>query len=102
MPVAANLPLRFLETREPLARKRFEMVSYLKAHGIGTSVYYPSPVPHLTYYRNRYGCTNGSFPVAARLSNNSISLPVGPNIGPDDIDYMVATIKDAIMEVKKE
>jgi perosamine synthetase len=88
--------------KEPLSRKRFEIVSYLKQHGVGTSVYYPSPVPYMTYYRNRYGYTNGSFPVAARLSNNSIALPVGPNVSPDDIDYMVATIKDAIMEVKKE
>ena len=86
--------------KSPLTAKRFEIVSYLKQHGVGTSVYYPHPVPHLTYYKNKYGYGNASFPAASRISHNSIALPVGPHINNEDIDYMVKTIKDAIMEVK--
>jgi len=86
--------------KEPLAEKRFEIVSYLKEHGVGTSVYYPSPIPHLTYYRDKYGYSDASFPVASRISGNSIALPVGPHINHEDINYMVSTIKDAISEVK--
>lgn len=86
--------------KEPLSKKRFEIVNYLKKHGVGTSVYYPRPVPLLTYYKDKYGYSDSSFPVASRISANSIALPVGPHVDKEDIDYMVATIKDAIQEVK--
>jgi len=86
--------------KEPLSERRFEIVNYLKEHGVGTSVYYPCPVPHMTYYKDKYRYSDTSFPVASRISRNSIALPVGPHVDNEDIDYMVATIKNAIMEVK--
>lgn len=86
--------------KELLAEKRFGIVNYLKKHGVGTSVYYPRPVPHMTYYKVKYGYSDSSFPVASRISGNSIALPVGPHVNSEDIDYMVATIKDAILEVR--
>ncbi|MBI3931003.1 MAG: DegT/DnrJ/EryC1/StrS family aminotransferase [Chloroflexi bacterium] len=86
--------------KEPLFKKRFEIVNYLKQHGLGTSVYYPRPVPHLRYYKDKYGYSDTSFPVASRISGNSIALPVGPHVSHEDINYMVTTIKNAIMEVK--
>lgn len=86
--------------KEPLSEKRFEIVNYLKEHGVGTSVYYPYPVPHMTYYKDKYRYSDTIFPVASRLSRNSIALPVGPHVDNEDIDYMVATIKNAIIEVR--
>ncbi len=86
--------------KEPLSDKRFEIVNYLKEHGIGTSVYYPYPVPHMMYYKVKYGYSDTSFPVASRISQNSIALPVGPHVDSEDIDYMVGAIKNAITEVK--
>lgn len=86
--------------KEPLSEKRFEMVNYLKQHGVGTSVYYPRPVPNFTYYKSKYGYKDSAFPVAARISGNSIALPVGPHVNGEDIAYMVESIKNAIAEVK--
>ena len=86
--------------REPTSKKRYEIVNYLKEHGVGTSVYYPRPVPHMTYYKDKYGYSDASFPVASRISRNSIALPVGPHVDSEDIDYMVSVIKNAIIEVK--
>jgi len=86
--------------REPTSERRFEIVNYLKEHGVGTSVYYPRPVPHMTYYKDKYGYSDTSFPVASRISRSSIALTVAPHVDSEDIDYMVAVIKDAIMEVK--
>ena len=86
--------------REPISSKRFEVVNYLKQHGVGTSVYYPHPVPHLTYYKEKYGYAESSFPVASRISNHSIALPVGPHVDKEDIAYMVKTIRNAFAEVK--
>jgi perosamine synthetase len=83
-----------------LEKKRYEVVTYLKEHGVGTSVYYPKAVPHMAYYREKYGYEEGSFPVAAKISATSIALPVGPHLGVEDMNYMVECLKNAIVEVK--
>jgi dTDP-4-amino-4,6-dideoxygalactose transaminase len=85
---------------DSLVQKRFEIVDYLKQHGVGTSVYYPQAVPHFSYYKARYGYSDESFPVAAWISRSSIALPVGPHVDLEDIAYMIETLKAAIMEVK--
>jgi perosamine synthetase len=86
---------------EPLRPKRFEIVSYLKGRGVGTSVYYPKPVPHLSYYKDKYGYGEKSFPNAASISYGSIALPVGPHLGSEDVSYIVEAFKNAIYEVTK-
>lgn len=85
---------------DELAPKRFEIVSELKQNGVGTSVYYPRPVPHFTYYREKYGYTDDTYPVAAWISNNSIALPVGPHLDTDDMNYIVESLKQAIAKVQ--
>lgn len=84
-----------------LTAQRIEIVNILKEQGIGTSVYYPRPVPHMSYYRQRYGHTLDSYPVASRISNSSIALPVGPHLEAEDMNYMVTALKKAIHEVKQ-
>jgi dTDP-4-amino-4,6-dideoxygalactose transaminase len=86
--------------RDGIAERRFEIVDGLKARGVGTSVYYPRPVPHMTYYRQKYGYDDGSFPVASRISYQSIALPVGPHLAPDDMGYIADSLKQAIVQVK--
>lgn len=85
---------------EELAPKRFEIVSELKQNGVGTSVYYPRPVPHFTYYREKYGYSDDTYPVAAWISRNSIALPVGPHLDTDDMNYIVESLKQAITKVQ--
>lgn len=86
--------------QKPLAQKRFEIVALLNEAGVGTSVYYPRPVPHMQYYREKYHFTATSFPEAARISNQSIALSVGPHLNVEDMQYIAANLKDAIARVK--
>lgn len=86
--------------KENLVGKRFEIVDSLKAQGVGTSVYYPKPVPHMAYYRDKYGHREDSFPVAASISYGSIALPVGPHLTVEDMAYIVEALKTAIREVR--
>jgi dTDP-4-amino-4,6-dideoxygalactose transaminase len=86
--------------QESLVPRRFEIVQFLNSQGVGTSVYYPKPVPHMTYYKEKYGYTENDFPVAAKISYGSIALPVGPHLGVKDMDYIVKVLKNAIMEVQ--
>jgi perosamine synthetase len=72
----------------PLADQRVEAVRRLNTAGVGTSVYYPHPVPRLRYYREKYGEDFARFPNAARISDQSIALPVGPHLEAEDMDYI--------------
>ncbi len=73
---------------EGLAGKRTELIERLKDSGVGTSVYYPHPVPRLTYYREKYGYEPGRFRNAEELADCSIALPVGPHLNLEDMDYI--------------
>jgi perosamine synthetase len=76
-----------------LADKRPQIMEELTAQGVGSSVYYPQPVPRMTYYREKYGYDPASFVNAARLSDQSIALPVGPHLSTDDMNEIAAVLR---------
>ena len=86
---------------ENLADRRVDIVNRLTEKGVGSSVYYPRPVPHMSYYRDKYGFTDDSFPNAATISYRSIALPVGPHLDTENMMYIATTLKKAISEIKK-
>jgi perosamine synthetase len=81
-----------------LAARRDELVAQLNADGIGTSVYYPHPVPRLKYYSGKYGYQASDFPNASEISDHSIALPVGWHIDADDSAYIVERFGRAVKE----
>ncbi len=81
-----------------VAPRRNEVVRRLNEAGVGTSVYYPHPVPRLAYYRAKYGYEPGRFAQAARISDQSVALPVGPHLGGDDMAYII----DQFSRISKE
>ncbi len=82
-----------------LAGKRTELIEKLKGYGVGTSVYYPHPVPRLTYYKDKYGYKPGRYKNAEELADCSIALPVGPHLDGDDMDYIVERFRAAATEL---
>jgi dTDP-4-amino-4,6-dideoxygalactose transaminase len=82
-----------------LAHRRDALVKRLNACGIGTSVYYPHPVPRLQYYQRKYGDPGDGFPHASAISDGSVALPVGPHLDPDDLHFMAEQLKLALTEV---
>ena len=70
-------------------RRRDAVAEGFRAAGIGTSVYYPQPVPRMRYYRERYGYDARRFPGASAISDGSIALPVGPHLVSDDITWII-------------
>ncbi len=83
-----------------LSGRRLSIVERLKQRGVETSVYYPRPIPALTYYQHRYGGREQDFPVAARISADSIALPVGPHVTSEDVRYIVAALKETLREAR--
>ena len=76
----------------PLAGHRNEVVRQLNAQGVGTSVYYPHPVPRLAYYQGKYPYDPAKFPQASRISDQSIALPVGPHLESADMNYIAESV----------
>jgi dTDP-4-amino-4,6-dideoxygalactose transaminase len=86
--------------QERLANRRNEIVLALRELGVGTSVYYPQPVPRMTYYREKYGYDPDAFPNATAISDCGIALPVGPHLQPDDMEYIADRFLEVIQELK--
>lgn len=82
------------------AGRRFEVVDGLRRRGIGTSVYYPRPVPHMSYYRDKFGYAESTFPVARWISDCSIALPVGPHLTVESMNYIADSLKAVIGEIR--
>lgn len=83
-----------------LAERRNEIVKALNEAGIGTSVYYPHPVPRLAYYQQKYGYDAQAYRQAARISDHSVALPVGPHLLPEDMGYIAQQFSRIVTEQK--
>jgi dTDP-4-amino-4,6-dideoxygalactose transaminase len=82
-----------------LASQRTEVIRRLSAAGVGTSVYYPHPIPRLAYYQKKYGEDLSRFPNAARISDQSIALPVGPHLEIDDMNYIAEQLTAIVRDL---
>jgi len=78
---------------EKIADKRPILMEALGEKGVGTSIYYPQPVPRMTYYRERYGYEEKRFASAAAISDRIVALPVGPHLGLSEMDYILESIE---------
>lgn len=83
-------------TLEDDAIDRGAVIARLNAAGIGTSIYYPQPVPRMAYYQAKYGYDSALYPNAERISDRSIALPIGPHVSGDDLDYVAARLREAV------
>jgi dTDP-4-amino-4,6-dideoxygalactose transaminase len=82
-----------------LKDQRAEVIEKLRAAGVGTSVYYPQPVPRMTYYREKYGYDESAYPEATVISDQSIALPVGPHLSDEDVEYVGESFRRVIKEL---
>jgi len=71
---------------------RDQFFDYLKEKGIYCGVYYPKPL-HLHPHFQKMGYKKGDFPVAERLAQEVISLPIHPYLTKSELKYIVDTIK---------
>jgi len=71
--------------------QRDELSAYLTLHGIGNRIYYPVPL-HLQECYQALGYHKGDFPVSEQLSQEVLSLPIYPELTPDQLQYVVDTV----------
>jgi dTDP-4-amino-4,6-dideoxygalactose transaminase len=73
------------------AKKRDELVNYLKENGIETAIHYPSPLPLLAAYSNREFNAN-QFKVAAQYQHEILSLPMYAELNKMKIEFISSKI----------
>jgi dTDP-4-amino-4,6-dideoxygalactose transaminase len=73
---------------------RDALAARLKAEGVETIVHYPVP-PHLQQAYADLDLPAGSFPIAERLANQVLSLPVGPHMSDEQVERVIAAVRKA-------
>lgn len=73
--------------------KRDKLAEYLKQNRISVGIHYPIPI-HLQSAYSYMGLREGSFPVAEKLAETELSLPMFPELRKDEIDFICEKIKE--------
>jgi dTDP-4-amino-4,6-dideoxygalactose transaminase len=74
-------------------RSRDSLAAALAERGIGTSVHF-IPAHHFGYFQRLLGSDIGDLPVADRLADELLSLPLHPYLTDEDLDQVCAQITD--------
>ncbi len=72
------------------------LMSHLKENGVGCGYHYKIPL-HLQPALNFLNKKNGHFPVAEKVMNEIISIPMYPELNENQIKYVVQKIKDFVV-----
>ena len=72
-------------------RQRDDLQRALAEAGIGSLIHYPIP-PHKQQAYAETGYPADAFPLANRLAEEVLSLPMGPQMGAGDVDTVVAAL----------
>ncbi|HQQ95915.1 MAG TPA: DegT/DnrJ/EryC1/StrS family aminotransferase [Cyclobacteriaceae bacterium] len=72
--------------------RRDELQKHLSAAGIGTLIHYPIP-PHLQKAYAHLQYRRGDFPIAERLADTCLSLPLWPGMTQSTVEFVGETIK---------
>lgn len=74
------------------ARRRDELLAFLRNEGVGCEVYYPVPL-HLQECFRHLGGKAGDFPESERAASEVLALPVYAEASPEMLDTVVTAIR---------
>mgnify|MGYP006091259347 FL=1 len=82
--------------KNKILKKRDEIMKKINQLGVGTSIYYPHPVPRMNYYKKKYGYQALKYRNAEIISDNSIAFSVAPHLKKDDISTISKIINNVL------
>ena len=80
---------------------RDSVLGDLQDRGIGVAVNFRS-INRLTYYREHFALPEGTFPVAERIGDMTITLPLYPNLKEEEIDYVIEQTIESVRTLSRE
>jgi dTDP-4-amino-4,6-dideoxygalactose transaminase len=95
LPATKGKSARHLYTIWVDPERRDDILRKLQEKGIGVAVNYRA-IHNLTFFRERYSFTPNSFPVANKIGNRTISIPLYPSLTNPEIEYIVDCLKEII------
>lgn len=98
----ADLPVSFQETSSEethvfhlfqlRSARRDELLRFLVERGVDVVTRYPVPI-HLQPAFAQYGWRRGQFPVAERLADQLLCLPIRPDMLPAEVEFVTTTVR---------
>ena len=92
LPVTADGNNHVYHVYALLTQRRDELMKYLGEYGVPSIIYYPQPL-HLQKLYENYGWKRGDFPVAEKISELILPLPMYPELKDEHVAHVVATIR---------
>ncbi len=71
--------------------RRDEILVGMQTRGIGVAVNYRA-IHLLTYYREKFGFKPGDFPIAERIGDSTLTLPLYPDMSDEAVDTVIAAV----------
>ncbi|AKN31948.1 aminotransferase [Clostridium carboxidivorans P7] len=75
------------------SHRRNELQTYLQNYGIGTVIHYPIAM-HLQKCYEDLGYKKGDFPIAEKIADEVLSLPIWYGMKNEEVDYIIEKIND--------
>lgn len=78
--------------------KRDELQIYLKENGVGTVIHYPiPPFKQECYAKESWNNPQLSLPITEKIHDTELSLPIGPTITMEEVNYVVNVINSFVV-----
>jgi dTDP-4-amino-4,6-dideoxygalactose transaminase len=84
-----------IRVHESARANRDDLIAALTAESIGASVHY-RPLHEMTYWRERYHCEPGEFPVASRYFAGAVTLPLFVGMTDVQVDRVAAVVREIL------
>jgi hypothetical protein len=81
-----------------LAGRRGAFIEAMRARGVGVGVHYPAM--HLFGLFRARGHREGDFPVAEDIGARTVTLPLFPAMGDDDVARVCAAVADSLAALR--
>jgi dTDP-4-amino-4,6-dideoxygalactose transaminase len=76
-------------------QKRDKVIEAMKAQGVGVLIHYPIGL-HLQGAYAELGHKKGDFPIAERVANEVMSLPMFPHMTMEQIEIVAAALEKSL------